>query len=367
MAMKVLIAPSRYVQGPGAMGEIGSQVKGLAKKVLVAAGKSAMAATKELIKKSLDAEGVEAIFELFNGECCDPEINRLKAIAVGAGCNGIVCVGGGKVIDTGKAVAEQMHVPVVIVPTIAATDAPCSALSVIYTAEGVFDRYYILAQNPNLVLVDTSVIAKAPVRFLISGMGDALATWFEADSCFRASAKNIPGGYTTASALNLARLCYDILMEYGEFAKLAVEKGVATPAVEKVIEANTLLSGIGFESSGLAAAHAVHDGFTALPETHHFFHGEKVAFGTLVHLVLEDRSTEQIEEVLDFCERVGLPMTLAQIGITDPTPEKIWTVANKTCEPGMMIHNMPFPVTPQMVYDAIIGADALGRARLGQK
>ena len=270
-------------------------------------------------------------------------------------------------IDAGKAVSCLMKVPIVIAPTIAATDAPCSALSVIYTDEGVFDRYFILPNNPNLVLVDTNIIAKAPARFLVSGMGDALATWFEADSCAKSAAKNIPGGNTTASALSLARLCYDILLEYGVSAKLAVEKGVATPAVEKVVEANTLLSGIGFESSGLAAAHAIHDGLTVLDETHHYYHGEKVAFGTLTHLVLEDRSTAQINEVLGFCVKVGLPVTMAQIGITDPTPEKIMKVAEKICEPGMMVHNMPFPVNPQMLYNAIIGADAIGQAYLTGK
>lgn len=367
MSIKILISPSRYVQGPGALRSLGEQVKNFGSMAFVTGGKRALKETREDIEKSLREKNVGSVFEEFRGECCDSEIERLKAAATAAGADFIVAVGGGKVIDAGKAVACLMNKPIVIVPTIAATDAPCSALSVIYTEDGVFDRYFILPQNPNLVLVDTSIIAKAPVRFLVSGMGDALATWFEADSCAKAAAKNIPGGYTTATALSLARLCYDILLEYGEAAKLAVEKGVATPAVEKVVEANTLLSGLGFESSGLAAAHAIHDGFTVLEETHHSYHGEKVAFGTLAHLVLEDRSWEQINEVLDFCTRVGLPVTLAQIGVTDPTPEKIMRVAEKVCEPGMMVHNMPFPVTPQMVYNAIYGADAIGSAYLAKK
>ncbi|KKM11468.1 glycerol dehydrogenase [Clostridiales bacterium PH28_bin88] len=367
MSTKIMIAPNRYVQGPGALGELGAQVKQLGNQVFITAGKTAMAQTQEAIRNSLNAEGLGVTFEVFRGECCDTEIERLKAAATNTASNVVVAVGGGKVIDAGKAVACLMNVPVVIIPTIAATDAPCSALSVIYTETGIFDRYFILPSNPDLVLVDTSIIAQAPVRFLVAGMGDALATWFEADSCAKAAAKNIPGGRTTASALSLARLCYDLLLEYGEAAKLAVEKGVATPAVEKVVEANTLLSGIGFESSGLAAAHAIHDGFTVLEETHHSYHGEKVAFGTLAHLVLEDRSTAQINEVLEFCVKVGLPVTLAEIGVTDPTPEKIMQVAEKVCEPGMMVHNMPFPVTPQMVYNAVIGADAIGCAYLAKK
>jgi len=362
-----MIAPGRYVQGAGALAEIGEHVGHLGKKAFVTGGKTALFQTREAIEHSFAEKGVGIVFETFRGECCDPEIDRLKEVATSSGCDVVVAVGGGKVIDAGKAVAALMSIPVAIVPTIAATDAPCSALSVVYTEEGVFDRYFILSQNPNLVLVDTSIIAKAPVRFLVSGMGDALATWFEADSCQKAAAKNIPGGYSTTAALRLARLCYEILIEYGEFAKLAVEKGVVSPAVEKVVEANTLLSGIGFESSGLAAAHAIHDGFTVLEETHHAYHGEKVAFGTLAQLVLEDRPKNEILEVMDFCARVGLPLTLAQIGVKEPTPEKIGQVAEKICEPGMMIHNMPFPVTPEMVCDAILAADAMGQAYLSQR
>ncbi len=367
MGSKIMIAPRRYVQGLGALAEIGDQVKLLGDRVFVTGGRTALAETRAFIEKSLSEKGLAVTFEIFRGECCDPEIERLKGQAEAAGSNVVVGVGGGKVIDTAKAVACLMKVPVVIVPTIAASDAPCSALSVIYTQDGVFDRYFVLPSNPDLVLVDTAVIGRAPVRFLVAGMGDALATWFEADSCYRATAKNIPGGYTTAAALNLARLCYEILLEYGVSAKLAVEKQAVTPAVEKVVEANTLLSGIGFESSGLAAAHAVHDGFTVLEETHHYYHGEKVAFGTLTHLVMEDRPTAEINEVMEFCCAVGLPITLAQIGVTDPTPEKIRRVAEKVCEPGMMVHNMPFPVNADMVYNAIFGADALGREFLAKR
>ncbi|MCL5045600.1 MAG: iron-containing alcohol dehydrogenase, partial [Actinobacteria bacterium] len=115
----------------------------------------------------------------------------------------------------------------------------------------------------------------------------------------------------------------DKLMKYGYSAKLAVESGVASAAVEKIVEANTLLSGIGFESSGLAAAHATHDGLTVLEETHHYYHGEKVAFGTLTQIVMENRSTGQLNEVLEFCVKVGLPVTLAEVGVVNPTPDKL--------------------------------------------
>lgn len=360
MAQKIMISPGRYVQGGGAIRQIGEQTRNFGDNALVIGDKIALPITKEAVEKSLGENNVQATFETFNGECSMEEINRLKAVGQQAGANLVVGIGGGKTLDTAKAVAHYMKLPVVVVPTIASTDAPCSALAVIYTPEGVFESYLVLPKNPELVLVDTEIVAKAPARLLVSGMGDALATWFEADAAAKASAKNMPGGNAAQAALALAKLCYDLLIEHGKRAKLAAEMGVATEDVEKIVEANTLLSGLGFESGGLAAAHAIHNGLTALDETHHYFHGEKVAFGTLVQMVMENRSTKELQEVLQFCVAVGLPVTLKEIGVTDVTPEKIRKAAEMSCAEGETIYNMPFPVTPELVYNAIMGANAIG-------
>ena len=140
-----------------------------------------------------------------------------------------------------------------------------------------------------------------------------------------------------------------------------MEQKVCTKAVEDVIEANTYLSGIGFESGGLAGAHAIHNGFTVLPQCHSYYHGEKVAFGTLVQLVLENAPSEELEEVIGFCMDVGLPTTLADIGVSDPVAADLMAVANAACAEGESIYNMPLEVTPEKVYAAILGADAIGR------
>ncbi len=361
---RIMISPGRYVQGNGAIRLIGEEVKRLGSRVLVVGDRIALPLVREAAAKSFEKSGVTAQYETFGGECSMEEIDRLKDLAEAAGTEVVVGVGGGKTLDTAKAVAHFAGLPVVVAPTIASTDAPCSALSVIYTPEGVFERYLVLPRNPDLVLVDTGIVAKAPVRLLVSGMGDALATWFEADASARSYARNLPGGNSTEAALSLARLCYELLIEHGLRAKLAVEKGAVTEDVEKIVEANTLLSGLGFESGGLAAAHSVHNGLTALEETHHYYHGEKVAFGTVVQLVLENRSNEELEEVLSFCQSVGLPVTLRQIGITDASPEKIRRVAESSCAEGETIFNMPFPVTAEMVYDAILAADRIGEQYL---
>lgn len=183
-------------------------------------------------------------------------------------------------MDTAKAAAHTVGVPCASVPTLASTDAPTSGLAVVYTDDGAFEEYRFFPKNPNLVLVDTRVVAGAPPRFLVSGIGDALATWVEARASVEARVTTMAGGLTTQAGLAVARQCWDTLWDYGAQARQAARQHVVTPALEKVVEANTLLSGVGFESGGLAAAHAIHDGLTVPNATHSMMHGEKVNIGT---------------------------------------------------------------------------------------
>ena len=165
----------------------------------------------------------------------------------------------------------------------------------------------------------------------------------------------------TVAAMTLAKACYDTLIEEGVKAKLAVEQNVCTPAVEKIIEANTLLSGIGFESGGLAGAHAIHNGLTCIKECHHLYHGEKVAFGTLTQLVLENADEDLLDEVISFCMEVGLPTTFADLGIENPDKDALMEAATLAAAPTDTLGNEPVEITPEKVYAAMVGADALGR------
>ena len=273
--------------------------------------------------------------------------------------------GGGKTLDTSKAVGYYRKTPVLICPTIASTDAPCSALSVLYTDDGVFDEYLFLPANPNVVLMDTEIITASPARLTVAGMGDALATYYEARAVMRKDAGTCAGGHVTCAAMALAKLCLDTLLEEGVKAKVALEAGACTEAVEKVIEANTLLSGIGFESGGLAGVHAIHNGLTVLPECHHMYHGEKVAFGTITQLALENVDMDEMARIIDFCIELGLPVTFKELGITEVTDEKLMAVATAACAEGDTLHNMPFEVTPEKVCAALKAADAYGRYFLG--
>lgn len=357
---KIFNSPSKYIQGPDELAKLGSYVASLGTKALAITTSLGYERVGAKVDSSFADVDATILFEDFNGECSKGEVDRLVGHARAEGCDVIAGIGGGKILDTAKAVAYYLGSPVVICPTIASTDAPCSALSVLYTDDGQFDKYLFLPANPNIVLMDTAVIAASPVRLTVSGMGDALATYFEAKATADADGDTCAGGKGGMAALSLAKLCYDTLIADGIKAKVALEAGALTPAVEHVIEANTLLSGIGFESSGLAAAHAVHNGLTLLPECHGMYHGEKVAFGTLVQLVLSDATTEQLEEVLAFCIEVGLPVTMGELGVEELTREKAMVVAEAACAPTDTMGNMPFEVTPGMVADAILAADALG-------
>ena len=328
-----IISPNRYVQGRGELKNLPEHAKKLGKKLFVIISASGLKRVRDLLEKSFENTGMELVFEEFQGECCETEIKRLGSRFQENKCDLVVGVGGGKIHDSAKAAAYYQGAPVVIIPTIASTDAPCSALSVIYSETGVFERYLFLNSNPDLVLVDTDIIAAAPSRLLVSGMGDALATYFEARAVAASGALSCAGGKPTKGALALAKLCYETLLEDGVKAKLAVEAGACTQAVENIIEANTYLSGIGFESGGLAGAHAIHNGLTVIKDCHHLYHGEKVAFGTLTQLVLENAGQKLLEEVIGFCMDVGLPTTFAELGMARPDKDLLMEAAVRACSP----------------------------------
>lgn len=355
------VFPGKYIQGEGVLDQLPHWVNWFGKKGLILASHSAK--DKILVPYADDLKANAIMIEPFQGECCEKELKRLESVINREQADVLIGMGGGKAIDTAKIAADRAGIPVIIVPTIASTDAPCSGCAVLYSAEGAFDSVYYQKTNPQVVLVDTTVIANAPARFLVSGMGDALATWFEARSCDRTQSQNECGGYSTLTGLHLARLCYDTLLAYGAAAKIAVEQHIVTPALNHIIEANILLSGIGFESSGLAAAHSIHNGLTALPETHSFYHGEKVAFGVLTGLQLTDASPQESAAVFSFCEDIGLPTTLADIGLANADRKKLMKAAQKACAPEEGIHHEAGAITPEKVLNAMLAADTTGVSR----
>ncbi len=355
------VFPGKYIQGKDAQNELPALVNLFGSRGLIIASKTVKddiipKLTPQLMSNSLS-------IELFRGECCEEELKRIDDIIKRDKIDVLIGMGGGKTIDTAKIAADRANIAVIIVPTIASSDAPCSGCAVTYTSDGIFEAVHYQKMNPQVVLVDMNIMADAPTRLLVAGMGDALATWFEATSCKQSNSMNECGGLSTIAGLSIAKLCYKTILKYGIQAKLANEQKIITPALENVVEANILLSGIGFESSGLAAAHSIHNGLTALKETHNFFHGEKVAYGVLAGLHLIETNYNDINIVYSFCENIGLPTTLADIGLGKVTKEELLLVAEKSCLPGASIYHEVSEITPEKVLKSLIRADSFGKKR----
>lgn len=350
--------PGKYIQRAGEIDRLGEHVAPLGRNVFVL--------MDGFVQDSMGAGIATALGDLqvttarFGGECSSEEIERVTGLVRGAGAEVVVGIGGGKTADTAKMAAIATGARIVIVPTIASTDAPCSAIAVRYSAEGIYQESHFLPRNPDVVVVDSAVIVKAPVRFLVAGIGDALSTWFEARSNLESRSPNFIRPYLPAPAagIAIAKACHEVLMRDAVAAVRAAERGALTPAVEAIIEANTLLSGLGFENCGVSAAHGIHDGLTVLEPVHHFWHGEKVAFGVLCLLMLEGRPLAEIEETARFCRSVGLPTTLADLDLAGVSTADIERVAEASLKPGEPTWRVAVPLSLPIVRDAILATDA---------
>ncbi|WP_136688770.1 glycerol dehydrogenase [Halorhabdus amylolytica] len=357
---KIFKSPAAYVQGRGVADEIGEHTASLGERAVLIADEVVLDLVEDSVSTSLDKAGLAASSVEFRGEASESEVDRITEFTRDRDADVVIGAGGGKVLDTAKAVRENIDGGAMVsMPTIASTDAPTSALSVIYSERGEFEDYWFYDEHPDLVLVDTDTVSDAPVRFFRSGIADGLATWFEADATYRSDSDNVVGGKPTRAGHRIARLCYETLREHGRSALDAVERDAVTESVEAVTEANTLLSGLGFESGGLAAAHSVHNGLTQLEATHDATHGEKVNIGTITQLVLEGREDSFLEDYVAFSREIGLPVALSDIGLDDPTDDQLETVAAAACDEAETIHNQPFEVTAPMVRDALKTVDEI--------
>ena len=357
--MKIMLFPGKYIQGNGALEQLPAVMSRYG-------DRSFILSTKSMVDTARDVMDGKGKVEPFTGECSEKEITRVMDMAGTYQATALVAIGGGKVIDCCKVAADRLNLPVVIVPTIASTDAPCSGCAVVYSEAGIFEYVYYQKHNPDVVLVDTNIIAKAPVRFLISGMGDGLATFFEANACLRSGSLNECGGLRTITSLAIARLCMDTILKYGRQAAHDARQGIVTEAVEAIVEANILLSGIGFESCGLGSAHSLHNGLTLLSGTHSRYHGEKVAFGVITGLQLYDE-LNLMDEIYEFFIDVGLPVCFEDLGVGDITEEQIIAVANNCCEEGNIMYHEPYSFNSLTIAAAMKKADAAGKTKKQQK
>lgn len=350
-----IILPSKYIQGQGALSQIGLHVKQYGTRPFAVGSRTGVSKVKARIQASLLTAGVPLIgVDDSVTECTKAKIEEVAQKAEDLDADIIIGCGGGKSVDTAKAVSERLHLPVMCVPTQCATNADQMADAVIFTEDHRFLEDLYLSQAPVLVLVDTDIVARAPVQFLVQGMGDALACRFEKFAYAESQrAKHAPDQATSA-ALEVNLRCFETLMANGVTAKKDAEQGKVTEAVEAVVEAIKLQSGFGFGGGGCAAAHAVHNGLTIVPGIARK-HGEIVAYGTLVQMVLEKRPMGDVERVMRWCRTLGLPVRLRELGDLDMG--MLPAASEKACDPNDSMSAMPFPVTPAMVLEAMRTVD----------
>lgn len=363
--LTLIRAPHKYVQGKDALKSFYSETKDMGIRFLFICSNSGYKCCKEDIESSFNGSQAYARFEVFGGISSNSEINKMRKIVKDDNIDVVVALGGGSAIDTAKATAYYENKYVVIIPTIAATDAPCTGLSVIYNDDGTFDKYLFYPKNPDAVIVDTKVIANAPTKFLVAGMGDALGTYFEARACRRIGAASLENGGISYSAMALCELCYKQLLEYGALAKTSANQNTVTPALDAIVESTIYLSGVGADNGGLAAAHSIYNGFTSLEECENTSHGNLVAFGTVVQLLLENAPKKELKEVMDFMYSVGLPLTLKEVGVVDKS--RVIIACKKACAEGETIHNMVCEMTAENLMAVVLEADAIGEKYLENK
>ena len=362
---RAFMAPRKYFQGPGEIRRLESYTRRFGESVLIITGNTFYSKYCQQIVDDYKQTGSKLDIVRYQSDKSNVTLTEIKRIA--EDCRDrvydvVVGIGGGKVMDVAKAVANELGVYSIIVPTVVSSDAPTSALSVIYNEDGSHSHEQFYAWNPDIILLDTEIIIRAPVRMLVAGMADAMATYVEARACMEADAPSlVEDGYKrTVTGITIAKLAYDVVLRDGLKAKISAEVGACTEAVENIIEANTLMSGVGFEVTGSTGAHGFHNGLTTIPECTKYLHGEVVSFGIICQLMLENRDMEEIEKTVNFLISLGLPVMLEDIGITENVREKIHA-ASLDMYDSYHMNNEPFMVSAEMIEDAINSADAIGR------
>ena len=345
-----------------ALGPLMEEFGGTVAAVLV--GDNARAASGEATRASLEGAGRSAQFLRFQGECSAEGIEEHTKQAKAAEANTIIALGGGKVIDTGKGVARNLNALLFVVPTIASTDAPTSRAIVMHDELGRVTGVLRMRRNPEAVVVDTDIVARAPLKFFAAGIGDALSKKFEVAQCHRVGAKNFFGTLPPPVALLLADQCYATIAEYGEAACKRIEAtGKPDESVERVVEATVLFSGLGFEGGGLSMAHALSRGLGAHPQIGRALHGEVIAFGTIVQLLAEERPTSEVRAHVGLTRRLCLPVTLAQLGAPSIDAAALQEIARLSLE-APYIANLTPRADQARIVEMLRAADALGRSVL---
>ena len=349
------IAPARILRGVDILSDAAKTIATLGQRPLIVGGNQTMAIAQSLIKPKLEALELIVALANYQPDCSESSLASLREMVTAKNIDCIIGLGGGKALDSAKLLAYQSQLPVVTLPTSPATCAAWTALSNIYSDQGAFGYDVPLPKAPDLLILDYQLLQNSPQRLLVAGIGDALAKWYESSASSGQSTATL-----TIAAVQQARVLRDILLQ----KSLSALNAPGSDDWREVVDATVLLAGVigglGGADCRTVAAHAVHNGLTHLPQAHRALHGEKVAYGILVQLRLEEMqqsnqlATAARQQLLHFYEQIGLPKTLEDLGLADMTVMELRHCAEMATLPNSDIHRLPFPVMPDRLLAAMV-------------
>ena len=351
----IVLSPTKVIQGEGILTNSGEAIASLGKRPLVVGGDHSLKLMQKPLEKLSTSHQLEPLLANYGHDCAETSLAKLKKALTSHQADLVIGVGGGKALDTAKLLAYQCGLPIVTIPTSGATCAAWTALSNVYSEEGAFQYDVPLDRCPDLLILDYDLINTAPQKTLVAGIGDALAKWYEASISSGSSTATL-----TIAAVQQARVLRDILLQKSGAA-------LATPGGEEwreVVDATVLLAGVigglGGANCRTVAAHAIHNGLTHIKTNHKALHGEKVAYGILVQLRLEEMlqgnqlAATARQQLLKFYQEIGLPQTLEDLGLENVTLAELRHSAFIACEPNSDIHRLPFQVNPEQLMAAMV-------------
>jgi glycerol dehydrogenase len=356
--LQLAVAPAQVIRGAGILAKMGQQIAQLGQRPLVVGGDHTLAVVQASLQ-ALVQSGLVLAQASYGADCSETGLANLRERVAAHEADVILGIGGGKALDAAKLLAYQLGLPVVTVPTSAATCAAWTALSNVYSEQGAFLYDVALPTCPNLLILDYDLIQTASPRTLVAGIGDAIAKWYEA---------SVSSGHSEhtlmIAAVQQARVLRDLLLQ----KSVAALQAPGSPVWQEVVDATVLLAGVigglGGAQCRTVAAHAVHNGLTHLLQSHGTLHGEKVAYGILVQLRLEELiqgsglAASSRQQLLKFYSEIGLPHSLAELGLMDVTVADLQRAAEVACRPGSDLHHLPFDVVPSQLMAAMVSTDA---------
>lgn len=358
-AIRVQVSPANYYSYPGAIEKLTEfYPEPVLDRALWIYGERALAAARSWLPAAFDAPGARRM--RFGSHCSESEVSALVQQA-GGDRQVVIGIGGGAVLDTAKVVARRLGLPLVAIPTIAATCAAWTPLSVWYNDVGQALRFEIFDQSNHLVLVEPRIILAAPKAYLLAGIGDTLAKWYEA-VVLSVQPETLP--LTVRLGLQTAASIRDVLLNQSSAALQAVDRGELSQdfldVMDAIIAGGGMVGGLGERYTRVAAAHAVHNGLTALPATAEFLHGTKVAYGILVQTALLGEQ-DTLVTLSRAWQQFGLPTTLAALKVDINDRDAIDRLIARTLQPGESIHALPVALTEQHLLAALQLVEQVGR------